>query len=269
MPSVSSAQRSKAVVDIPIPASLIAQTKSNFYIVLEFFKDKGKDVAKTIGYTCSWMIQLFPSMPANAQVIADGMKNTKNFFSALELPEKIMKFHHAVVSLVSDTTLSVVQKVRNFVKEGTGLFNAFADTTELSSIYLPVGKEFLHSVKTLNLGATFLGAGNSAVENIQKYASTKASEQERQNLYMINTARDVSYFVFAGYVLGCAFMGATVVSAVVLGLLSSGLAFTMAGFYYERKVDPEKKGMNVPSAVIDHFKREVAMKRRRFTASAA
>ncbi len=246
---------------IPISATQVNETNSNFQIVLEFFKDKGKDIAKVIGYTCDWMNQLIPDMPSNVQVISLGAKNFKNFFSMLELPEKVSKFKNAVVALVSDTTLSTVQKVRNFIKEGTGLFSAFSDTTELTSQVLPVGKEFLKSVKTLNLGSTFLGAGNSAIENMQKFAGTKADEQERQTLYLINTARDVSYFVFASYMLGCMAAGVSVVGMAVLGMLTSGLVFTIGGFFYERMVDPEKKGMNVPQAVINNFKREVAQRR--------
>jgi hypothetical protein len=237
----------------------LSQKKGLTEIVLDFFKN-GKEVPKTIAYTCNWLVELFPPMPSPVHELATGMKNAKNFFSFLALPEKIVKFSDAASTLFSDAAAVTVQKVRNFVKESTGLFNAFSDTTELAAQFFPVGKDLLKSVKTLNLGATFLGAGNSAAENIQKLSNTKSDEDQKRTLYLINTARDVSYFVFASYMLGSMAMGAAVTSMVVLGLLTSGLVFTIGGFFYERMVDPEKKGMNIPEAVVAHFKREAAVR---------
>lgn len=231
------------------PATTTAPTlalpyKSNYEIAISFFKEKAKDLAKAINYGFGWAAQVYPNNPTLPSV-SKGAKDVKNFLSTTEIPEKADK---TVASVRQFFAAPSVATGRNVLKEGTGLINSTCDGIDFSSNWLTIPSQVMKGLSLVNYGATFLGAGNSAIEQAEsincearKLREGKACNEQKIHLNMINIARDVSYVALAVLgILSIAF-GVAVAPWVFLACLTSGLLFTIGGYFYERMVDPEKK----------------------------
>ena len=72
--------------------------------------------------------------------------------------------------------------------------------------------------------------------------------------YLMNLARDVSYLALG--IIGLSFiLTATPIAALpIVTCLTSGLTFTIGGYFYERIFDPENKGKNLkPETVVENY----------------
>jgi len=221
--------------------------KSNYEIAVNFFKDQAKNIAKAINYGFGWAAQIYPGNPTLPSV-SKGAKDVKNFMSATEIPEKADK---TVKSVQKFFAAPSVTSARGVLKETTGLINSTCDGIDFSSNWIPIPSHAMKSVSLVNYGATFLGAGNSAVEQAEaihaeagKARAGEAWNKQKILLNLINMARDVSYVALA--VLGIAMVafGVAVAPWAFLACLTSGLVFTIGGYFYEKIVDPEQKNFD-------------------------
>lgn len=262
--SVPSVQTVRPMTQIPIPTEDTTKTNDFFDAVKCFFKEKGKEVAKTLGQFASWADLTGVQLPANVKSVGGFAKNTKNFFSALELPEKLHKFGSAVIDLVNgsnDPVEVTAKRARDaFLEKGTSAVNAGCDTLGLLDVFVPMSIETTKTVGTIGLGSTLVGAGNSAIKNLQE-ANEIEGFTESKTFRFINLARDVSYVAFAIFGLAAVFTNFVVAPVVMLACLTSGLAFTIGSFFYEKIVDPDRKGLNIPNSVIDNVRKEIAHQR--------
>jgi len=228
--------------------------KSNYEIVTTFFKEKAKDVAKVISYGCGWAAQVHPANTTLSSA-SKGTKNVKNFISAAEVPEKVRKTGDSVRAFLAKPSVATG---RNVLKEATGLVNSTCDGIDFSSNWLAIPPKALNGVSLVNSGATFLGCGNSAIEqaeSINKEARNiregKEFNEKLIHLNMINIARDVSYVAVGVLGILVAGFGVAIAPWAFLAVLTSGLFFTTVGYFHERIVDPEKKNYDKDQMIKD------------------
>jgi hypothetical protein len=254
-----------STVAINLPLAQAQETKSYSEIFLDLFRDKPVDVAKSIIAPAS-ILSEFENMPSNLKDVAGGLKNTKNFLGAAEIPKKITLLTGAVTTLLSggkDATgkdIGMLQSARNVLKETTSLIKSLYEGFELNATWSPVSAATKHTASVINFTSTIAGNANGVVENVQKIANTKVGETEKQTLYSLQAGRDASYLTLGTYGLG-AILTTGINYLVILACSTAGLVFTLGIFWYERAVDPENKGSNVPQHVIDNAKRQIAAQR--------
>ena len=223
-------------------------------IFFRFVNEKVKDVAKSFGYTIFWVGQAIPSLPAPVRSFGEMMGNFKNFVSATEIPEKGYKVMSKAQEFFAAPGL---QTGRNVFKETTSLINSVSDSIELSTKFVEIKSETMNWVRGINFAATLGGSLNSAIEQVQKMAGLERDQTQAQTLHMINIARDASYIALG--VIGLyGIVTATVIAPwLFIGTVTSGLAFTIAGYFYERIVDPENKHAD-PAKVIQNMQAQNA-----------
>ncbi len=225
-------------------------------VVLKFFEEKAKDISKVFSYTTFWLGQAIPNLPAEARSFSATMGDFKNFISATEVPKKIMEARDAVNRFWTDLTTSggpwskVAEAGREVFKKATSLTNSVVDSVDFSSRFLPIDQNVMSWLKGLNFAATLGGAGNGAIEQIQNFCKTTDADAQKRTLYMINLARDVSY-VAVGVIGVASFVtGAAIVPWMIVAALTSGLGFTIGGYFYEKLYDPEGKGKNLNPEIV-------------------
>src|SRR5580692_11223194 len=79
-------------------------------IVLKFFDDKVKDLAKGLGYAFFWVGQAIPDAPPQVRSFSTLMGNFKNFVSATEVPKKSVEAWEALSGLWVNLTDKVTNK---------------------------------------------------------------------------------------------------------------------------------------------------------------
>ncbi|MBY0529222.1 MAG: hypothetical protein K2P51_03430 [Rhabdochlamydiaceae bacterium] len=261
-----------STVTVNLPLAQAQETKSYFEIFLDLFRDKPVDVAKSIISTAS-ILNEFDNMPSNLKDVSGGLKNTKNFLGAAEIPKKVVLLSGAVSTLssgkdASGKDVSLLQRMRNVLKEATSLIKSLYEGFELNSTWSPVSAATKHTASVINFSSTIAGNTNGIVENIQKIANTKTEETEKRTLYAMQAGRDASYLTLGAYGL-IAILTVGINPLVILACSTSGLVFTLGIFHYERAVDPESKGANIPQHVIDNVKRQIAVQRTPVAATSA
>src|SRR5262249_20339857 len=101
--------------------------------------------------------------------------------------------------------------------------------------------------------ATIGFAGNSFVEQIQHIASTKGIDPKKTMFHLINIARDVSYFALGVMGFGFIITATPLVPWMIVACLTSGLTFSIGGYFYERIYDPEHKGKDLnPNILVEN-----------------
>lgn len=252
-------------------------------LVLKFFEEKAKDIAKALGYTAFWVNQM-PGVPSQVQTFNTTMVNFKNFIAATEVPKKGYELYSALgdmatslqelrqecgewlslpgalfdltnedglYSYVKDSGAKVAAAGRVVFEKGTSMINSVVDGIDFSQNFIPIDSATMSTLKTVNYAATFGGAGNDAIKQIEKWSATDECETTKQMFYMINLAKSLSYVALGALGLSSVFLGATVAPWMFVATLSSGLFFTIFSYFYERINDPECKGKNLnPEAVI-------------------
>lgn len=206
-------------------------------VVLKFFKEKAKEVVKIFGYTSGWVNVLKPGVDPKVGEFSTMMGDMKNAMSATEVPDKVYKVGLAAKKLTQDFTWA---NVRALIKDVSSCINSSADALFFSSKFVPINSELMRAAKGVNFAATVGGCTISAGEQLQKI-HTEDYKFEKVSLALINLARDVSYLAVGIVGLFCVITATPFVPVVMLGLLSSGLLFTITGFFYERIADPYKQ----------------------------
>jgi hypothetical protein len=230
-------------------------------LALTFFKEKAKDIAKTGSYLAFWATKAIPDLPQGVTKFNYMLRDFKNFMSATELPQKFHELGQALSGFVktlagraTDGTWDEVgKKAREVFKKTTSLINASGDSLEFTNIFVPLGKEVMRWVSGINFAATIGFAGNATVEQIESLSKENIGDK-KTTFYLINLARDVSYLVLG--IIGFTFVvtATPFVPWVIVACLTSGLAFSIGSYFYERIVDPENKGKNLkPETVVENY----------------
>lgn len=223
--------------------------KGALQITHEFFTDKVKDLLKGNVLAGKWLLdaiskgQLGLCKKNKILVVKkietmNGVSETGiDILGTAELPEKAMKFFGAMQKLSNSPNGSTIQ---GGIKEGTGFIGSSCSGISLISRVFPISSEAMKNVKGIGGVAGVIGGVNSAIENVGKMCKS-IKHGPTVGLYVINLASNISY-IAAGVLGLLSLAGAmTVLPWVMLATLTSGLLFTMGGFFYERLVNPEGK----------------------------
>jgi hypothetical protein len=257
-PSVPVAGVTPVVNQLPTPKN---EKYSLVDIVFSFLKEKPKDIIKALGYGTFWAGQAMPGLPSEVQTFSLQMGEVKNLLSAIEIPDRARELSNNLKELLTIVSRKVsgeaaltwgkvTEVAAKTFKAGASLANNACDGIDFSSKYIPFGKEFMHSVKTLNYGATFGGALVGAGEQVYNLNSMTEINPTKTGLYLINLARDVSYLVLGGMGLFFIATATPIATVPILACATSGLIWTITGFFYERMLDPENKGKNLNPAIV-------------------
>jgi len=223
-------------------------------LVLTFFKEKVKDLAKTGSYLAFWATQAIPDLPTSVTKFNFLLKDFKNFVSVTEVPEKLCTLGGSVSTLVTNLPSATMEKVgtaaRKVFKDTMSMINSTADTIDFASLFVPVCKETLRWVSAINCAATAGFAGNGVVEQIQNINGMGKVDPKRTTFYLINLARDVSYLAVGIIGLASVLSIAPIAPWMIVSCLTSGLSFSIGSYFYERIVDPENKGKNLNPAIV-------------------
>jgi hypothetical protein len=161
-------------------------------------------------------------------------------------------FTNQISGSATATWEKVGDACRKTFKDATGLTNGICDSIDFSTKYIQYDPEMLRWVKGIGFAATLGGSGVGAAEQMNNL-SKSWGDVKKSTLYVINLARDVSYVALG--ILGLSFIltATPMVTWMILACLTSGLTFTIGGYFYEKIVDPENKGKNLnPAAVVDN-----------------
>lgn len=236
------------------PPMPISTHRDPWDIVLAFFREKAKDVSKVFGYTCGWLVEAMPQLPPNVKSFGTLMGQVKNFISATEFPEKTDKVVKAVKDFFSHPS---VENARTILKEGTSWINSTCDGIDLGSQFIPITAEVMRMVKGINFSATLFGSGNGMIQNYQDVDGLTEYNAGKTVNHLIKLAADVSYFILGGVGLFFIVTSTPFIPWVMLTCLTSGLTFTIGGFFYERIVDPNGKHAD-PNKVIYNLQNQNA-----------
>jgi len=224
--------------------------------VLTFFKDKPKDIAKVFSYAASWFTIANPGHPI-VERFGSRMSMVKNVLSAEELPGKFQtlnKSFSAFLNGVPGATRKVVTEVASVIHsavDGISFFDSLSPSDKGA-----ISEGVMRWVKGVGSVATTVFAANSAFDQVQNIRSmeTLNVEGDKTMFYLLNLARDVSYLALGVISLTCMATATPLAPWVALALLTSGLTFTIGGYFYEKVYDPEKKGKNLdPRFLVSNF----------------
>ncbi len=227
-------------------------------LVLTFFKEKVKDLAKAGSYMTFWATEAIPNLPPNVTKFNFMLRDFKNFISATEMPERLHTLAGSVATLASDLTSGTWEKVgtasRKVFKDTMGLINSTADSIDFANLFIPLSKETLRWISGISFAATIGFSGSGAVEQIQNINGLDKIDPKRTTFYLINLARDVSYIALGVIGLSFLFTATPMVSWMIVACLTSGLTCSIGSYFYERIVDPENKGKNLnPAVVVENY----------------
>lgn len=230
-------------------------------LVLTFFKEKAKDLAKAGSYIAFWATEAVPSLPQSVRTFNTTLRDFKNFVSMTEVPQKLYELGGSVKVLTAtltertyDAASAAMAKVatasREVFKNSMALINATADSIDFVHLFVPISKEVMRWVSGINFAATIGFAGNGVVEQLQHIQSTKAIDPKKIIFHMINVARDTSYLVLGVIGLGFVVTATPLVPWMIVACLTSGLTFSIGSYFYEKIIDPENKGKNLNPAIV-------------------
>lgn len=227
-------------------------------LVLTFFKERVKDLAKAGSYLAFWTTEAMPNLPNSVTKFNYMLRDFKNFVSATEIPDKLNTLAGSVTTLATDLTSGTWGKVglaaRKAFKDTMSLINSSADTIDFTSLFVPISKETLRWVTGINFAATLGFSGTGAIEQIQNISGMNKIDPKRTTFYLINLARDVSYVALGVIGLACIVTATPMIPWVIVACLTSGLSFTIGSYFYERIFDPENKGKNLnPNVVVENY----------------
>lgn len=233
-------------------------------LILTFFKDKGKDIAKIFAYSSFWYNQSLPENNPAVQNFSFFMGDVKNVYSTIEIPEKASELWESLLGLwtvltqwvdgVADLTWQATSKAAiKILKNGSGLATNLCDGLDISSKLVTIDKGMMTWIKGINFSCVLIGTtidGAEQASNLVGMYQQDNWSNAKAALYMINIARNASYFVLGYIGLTCIATGTPIVAWQMVACLTSGLLWTIGGYFYERIADPEGKGKNLNPAVI-------------------
>lgn len=225
-------------------------------LVFSFFKEKIKDVVKLLGYSTFWAGQAVPNLPSSVQSFSFAMSDVKNLLGAIEIPEKANALQKSVSGLWTSVTdgaswTQVANAGRKAIKDTTGFVNSCCDGIDFSTKYITIDKSALTGIKTVSFGSTLVGASIAAGEQLYNLGTEPDPEGTKWPLYLMNLARDVSYVALGIIGLASIITATPLVAWQILACLTSGLLFSIGGFFYNGIVDPEKQGKSLnPEALV-------------------
>lgn len=241
----------------PVPPFVPAAEKYTVGgVILKFFEERGKDVAKALGSIGNWAGQAVSGLPPEVKTFTTLTGDVKNFLSATEVPKKVSEVWDAAKGLWTDVTdvsgswTKVGTSARKMIKNTAALTNALFDTVSLGGKFIPVDAKVMTPLTGINFVATAVGSGLDTVEQAEGLAKAKESEIQKKTLHMINIARNVSYFAIG--VLGLFFLisATPVIPWLLAACATSGLLFTIGGYFYEKLYDPDHKGKDLDPAIV-------------------
>ncbi len=268
----------------PLVRMRVPEEYTSTGLVLKFFEEKGKDIAKALNYLAFWTGQAIPNLPSEVKSFSAAMGNFKNFVSATEVPKKGYEWWNSLGGMTKpseDFTAALAEKfynnnvfvdltnetgawnavnaagaklgvaARNIFEKTTSLINASVDSIDFGSNFMPINASVMSWLKGINSVATIGGAGSGAIKQIEKLAATSENDTSKRVFHMVNLARDASYVAVGVLGLVAAFGAVSVSPWMFVACLTSGLSCTIGGYFYERIYDPEGKGKNInPDAVL-------------------
>ncbi len=233
-------------------------------LVLTFFKEKAKDLAKAGSYISFWVTEAIPGLPKSVTTFNTTLRDFKNFVSITEVPQKLYELGGSVVKLTNEASekfngaaAATWEKVgtlsREVFKNTMAMINTTADTIDFVHLFVPISKEIMRWISGINFAATIGFAGNSTIEQLQHINKMTTIDPVRTGFHLINVARDVSYLVLGMLGLGFVITATPVVPWMILACLTSGLTLSIGSYFYEKMFDPEHKGKNLnPNIVIEN-----------------
>ncbi len=219
-------------------------------LVLTFFKEKFKDLAKTGSYIAFWATEAIPDLPKNVTQFNTTLRDFKNFVSMTELPQKMYEFGTSLQKATAATAEKIGSASREVFKNSMALVNTVADSIDFVHVFVPISKEVMRWVSGINFAATIGFAGNGVIEQVQHIQGTKVADPKKTMFHMINIARDTSYLVLGVMGLGFILTSTPLVPWMIVACLTSGLTFSIGSYFYERIYDPENKGKNLNPAIV-------------------
>jgi hypothetical protein len=219
-------------------------------LVLTFFKEKFKDLAKTGSYIAFWATQAMPDLPKNVTQFNTTLRDFKNFVSMTELPQKVYELGTSIQKAAAATAEKVGSASREVFKNSMSLINTVGDSIDFVHVFVPISKEVMRWVSGINFAATIGFAGNGVIEQVQHIQGTKAEDSKKKIFHMINIARDVSYLVLGIIGLGFILTATPMIPWMIVACLTSGLALSIGSYFYEKIYDPENKGKNLNPAIV-------------------
>lgn len=226
-------------------------------IVLKFFDEKAKDIAKALGYTGFWAGQIAPGLPPEVKSFSATMGDFKNFIAITEIPKKTVEAFAAFSALWANMSSPNGSATKAWAALGEAFTkvaswtNSFVDGIDFSSRFIAIDTSVMTWLKGTSFAATFGSSVKGAWEQIQKIGNTVAAQTIKTAFYAISFLRDTSYALLGAKGLFCILTATPMVPWMMVGLLTSGLTFTIGGYFYEKLYDPEGKGKNLnPDVVI-------------------
>ncbi len=210
-------------------------------IFKEFMDTQLKNIIKIFGYATGWTsIYLGKGDPTGELCgrISGHFQQAKRFATAMEIPAKTYEVGVAVEKLIKTPSL---ENMRNlFLDKLTSLIDPVCNAIEFGNEYLPLEQGAFTAMKAVNYGSTFIGNTNGIVKEAEKMYGMPEFDTKKATLHLINIARNVSYVVLGAIGLASVFLGFAAMPWMFLACLTSGLTFTLGGFFYERLVYSEK-----------------------------
>ncbi len=214
-----------------------------------FVRDQFKNIAKLVNYAIAWTSIAKPDLSQNVIRFGGMAKDCKNFIGASELPWKLEKMAGAIKAFAQNPS---THTFRGALRDTSFAINSFFDGTELFTKYFPIAKERFELIQNVNYVATTCGSINGTVEELEKLSTDQAKTRpELARLYVINLAKNVSYLALGVMGVLGAFFGFKTVGWMMLASVTSGLLFTIGGYFYEKIVDPEKRHQNKDAIIIN------------------
>jgi hypothetical protein len=219
-------------------------------LVLNFLKEKAPWLAKIGSYTAFWLTEAIPGLPPEVTRFNTTLRDFKNFVSVTEIPEKGHNIIVAVKEFASATADKVAGAARKVFKEVMSFINNIADGIDFARVFVPINKEVMRWISGINFAATTAGSATGAFDQVQNIRAMPTINTKKTALYLINLARDISYLALG--IIGFTFVvtATPLVPWMIVACLTSGLTFTIGGYFYERIVDPENKGKNLNPAIV-------------------
>lgn len=223
-------------------------------MVLKFFDEKAKDIAKTLGYTSFWAGQAISGLPPEVRSFGATMGEFKNFVSATEVPKKTVEAFAAIGEFWgSINSPKAWEALGNAFTKTAAWTNSFVDGVDFGSRFIAIDTTVMTWLKGTSFAATLGSSAKGAWEQIQKISNAVASETTKTAFYAISFLRDMSYTLLGAKGLFCILTATPMVPWMMVGLLTAGLALTITGYFYEKLYDPEGKGKNLnPDIVISN-----------------
>lgn len=219
-------------------------------IALSLIREKTRDVLKALNYSIVWAGKVVPDLHPNVKSFGLCLGETKNLLGAVEVPEKAYRFLQTLsnVPFNLDRGVSIGIVARVVLKSAASLTTSVCEGIEFSTKYIKYDEGTLRWVKGISFVATLTGSSIGSYEELADLM--KVEGVKNKTFHMINLARDASYAVLGALGLRSTITKTPLEPWMILACLTSGLTFSIGGYFYERIFDPEKEGKNLNPGTV-------------------